>query len=260
MSTQIGTAHVETTYGLWTRAERKAELERLRAAPPKWEGLIVVGCGGNYWYAERYLLARLHRTLAEVYLVDPDKLEQRNWGRQWVGEAVNRYKAELAERAWQRAVDSYGSRAVPVADLQARSFTGKRLDGLIVVCLPDNDQARLDTAEMCHDLALEDKAQTIAMIVAGTDVDHGQAYYGLMGQEFGWIHDWRDLHVPQGDVTDDGGRPDEGCGQHAMSNFETALCIGRCLDEVLSNEPVISEFYWREETDHQVRHHRMEVF
>lgn len=245
------------------KRERRSKLAELRGERPVYDGLILVGVGGNYWYAERYLLARLCSTVKNIVVIDPDHIEPHNWGRQWVGARTTTPKVDLAAEAWGKlvnpeAVQGVESLVAGVRDLRAKDFTDLECQGLLIVCLPDNDQARLDTCVLAEDLLNEGRANHVAVLVAGTDIKRGQSYYGIATRQDSWLHDFRTVH--EGEIENDGGRT-VGCGQVAMSNFMTGICIGYALDEILTAEgETISEWYWdHNQATRQTRIHRREV-
>lgn len=240
------------------QARRREKLQELRQSKRPWDALMVVGCGGNYWYVQNYLLARLHGRIQRSVFIDPDRIEQRNWGRQWVGAPLDTPKVELAAAPWSSTNPIQSCN--PVRNIKPFQLGSEPLteNGLLILCLPDNDQARLDTCVFAEDLLIENKADHVAVLVAGTNWTAGQAYYGIATRRDSWLHDFREVH--EGEIDEDGGRT-EGCGQSAMSNYMTGVCTGRALDEILdATDGTVSEWYWAYDTEsRQTRIHRREV-
>jgi hypothetical protein len=242
----------ETTSQLLPKAEI---LARFRETLPPWQAWMFVGCGGNYYYAQPQLHV-LARGAETAVWVDPDVLEPRNQERQWPMATPLTTKVGAARLAWTRGVGTQRRQGcqtrcltLPVEEVVAsqpwkrlRLRRGDQRTGLVVVCLPDNDAARLASTELADAAVLTDKVDHAAVVVAGTDLTHGQCYYGLR-DERGWLHDWRQHHADLIGQTTEEGRA--GCGQRPSANLQTAVIIGQCLEEALhAKGPDVHEFHW----------------
>ena len=101
--------------------------------------VTVVGCGGTGGFVAEGL-CRLLPPRADLVLVDPDRVEERNLGRQnFTREDMGRFKSEaLAHRLARRYGRAVGYTVLPVVMAKLRS-------GLVIGCV-DNGLARRDIA------------------------------------------------------------------------------------------------------------------
>jgi len=231
-----------------------AALVEFRAKKPSYSHAIIVGVGGNYFYARPYLEMRL-RDITHLSFVDPDILEAKNLDRQWSGRTPGRPKVDLAMDEWpNKETQLYGEIGRLEKAHPKELMQGERGTGVLVICLPDNDRARLQASELAEKILEENLATHVGVVVAGTDIGFGQAYWGLCVKEYAggnrplvvstWLHDWRTLHVETGDVEDTGDKTPVGCGQRHMDNYMTGIVIAQAMDELLGTAPTIHEHYW----------------
>ncbi len=107
--------------------------------------VIVVGCGGTGGFVAEGL-CRLLPFYADLVLVDPDRVEERNLGRQnFTRQDLGRFKSEALA---QRLAREFGRR-VAYSVLPAALMTINR-PGLVIGCV-DNGLARRDIAKRVSD-------------------------------------------------------------------------------------------------------------
>jgi len=218
------------------RGDRLEEFRwRWREQP---HSVAMVGCGGNYWYVWP-MLRVLFQEASFVSFVDPDRIQPGNERRQWRARNNGELKVDAALDLWGAEVASR-ARPMGIAEVPARDLCSRGTAGLVVVCQPDNDQARLQTAEKCEEVMGLCQREYVAMIASGTMRDQGQAYWGVMDRE-GWIYDWREQHLGR-DVFND--PTDGGCGQQALDNHLTASVTGLALYDLLCGDRQVREFWW----------------
>jgi hypothetical protein len=229
-------------------------LGQFRETNRPWVNWVFVGCGGNHYYLQPYLY-KVAKDAETLMWIDPDKLEQGNLDRQWPTDEVGDYKAFIAGDHWPPGTRSdittmCQAHACTVEELQkdpewwkSVQCVGKKGErGVVIVCLPDNDVARVESAVMLERMIVDNKADHGVVIVAGTDLNRGQAYYGVRGPDK-WLHDWRTLHPDIQTQT-----PEEaaaGCGQTAPVNIQTAVITAQCIEEALyAKGDEVHEFHW----------------
>jgi PRTRC genetic system ThiF family protein len=128
------------------RIDARSSTEHRGAGRSEWEATIVlVGCGGTGGFLAEAICRLLIGRAAQLYLVDPDRVEAHNVARQaFDRDDIGRFKAEvLAERLARRFGRELGYSALPYdRDVHARVFAdrGSRLR-LVVGCV-DNAPAR----------------------------------------------------------------------------------------------------------------------
>jgi len=221
--------------------------------------LVLVGCGGVMFHALSQIGATLNTVprleIVGIQPVDPDYIEQSNLGRQpWgrPGESKAFLAADWWERLWEAANANRGVdvRIRPlVRNIQEWEEADKegyqRLRrGGIVICAPDNHEARVATIEAVE--KLDDVEQPVVLVIAGNEWTYGSAM-GTYWEAGAWAADLREAH-PELMVEDDLSTHRLGCDQtpeqSAEGNGLTGLCVARVLRDLLTKSTSYSEHGW----------------
>jgi hypothetical protein len=135
-------------------------------------GITVVGCGGTGGFVAEGLCQMLAPDI-KLMLVDFDRVEQRNLGRQnFVREDLGKVKSEaLAHRLSQKYGRSIGYSAVPI------SLTPVSFSGLFIGCV-DNGKARKDIELKFKSIAGSYQNSNWWWIDAGNGENFGQVLIG----------------------------------------------------------------------------------
>jgi len=238
------------------QGDPEALLGEFRSRKTAWDTWIFVGCGGNYFYL-RPLLEVAAQDAKQLTFVDPDRLEPKNAARQWPNREM-RDKPDVAYGAWPglqaAGVSLVCERIENVSINTLMGGTRRKADGLMIVCLPDNDKARIDSIELAHKAVTMERAYAAGIIIAGTAEGRGQALWGLCVKDTDgarWAYDPFSEKQGTPDLQDDGGRDHTGCGQRPLDNFYTALCAAECLQEIIKGEDTNPhEVYWYDRGNH----------
>lgn len=200
-------------------------------------GFIFAGCGGTFWTATPLLAALVRKYRPDLCaFVDPDTLETRNLGRQWVTQEPGVSKVV----AGAEAVMAFGA----VSECKQEKFpcVMPKFDGMdtIVITNVDSNQARLDIRRWCRG-----RPGFSAMIVSGCDKDYGQVWWGAWKDQ-DTIYDFLPAHPDLEQVR----QPGDACGQNIMSNAQTGVLLGWALDDVMRGYadgcyPFVREYYWK---------------
>lgn len=135
-------------------------------------GITVVGCGGTGGFVAEGL-CRILNTDVKLMLVDFDRVEERNLGRQnFVREDLGKVKSEaLAHRLSQKYNRAIGYSVVPI------SMTPVDYSGLFIGCV-DNGKARKDIELKFDSIAQPYQNSNYWWIDAGNGENFGQVLIG----------------------------------------------------------------------------------
>jgi hypothetical protein len=135
-------------------------------------GVTVVGCGGTGSFVAEGL-CRMQATDVKLMLVDFDRVEERNLGRQnFVREDLGKFKSEaLAYRLSLKYGRAIGYSAVPI------SLTPVTFSGLFIGCV-DNGKARKDIELKFKSVAGSYQNSNYWWIDAGNGENFGQVLIG----------------------------------------------------------------------------------
>lgn len=221
--------------------------------------VVVVGLGGIFYAASVALRGLLdqYAPSAGVIVMDDDRIERRNWTRQWHGtpEGVSKVRVAL-ERL------SVGAEPMrPVIEVDDRFRADTRLDELLgdlpgnnprtlVLCLPDNDGARVSVAKECAAYARRKPARVVS-ITCGCDMDKGQALMGIYDKP-GPLMNLLKRHPDIGEAAPGAGAGPCSVNQQSLySNVMTATMLTICVKYALTTpnlwseaKPVGLEAYW----------------
>ena len=218
--------------------------------------LVLVGCGGVMFHALSQIGAVLNTVprleIVGIQTVDPDYIEQSNMGRQPWGEP-GQSKAVLVAAYWCELLWSVASILDRIDPLTVQLWSSskeyaedyRRLRrGGIVICAPDNHEARVATVEAIEGLG--DVEQPVVLVIAGNEWTYGSAM-GTYWEAGAWAADLREAH-PELMVEDDLSTHRLGCDQtpeqSAEGNGLTGLCVARVLRDLLTKSTSYSEHGW----------------
>lgn len=193
-----------------------------------------------------------------IQTVDPDFIERRNLGRQpWgpVGRSKAVSAADWCSEIWREDSDAATGRDGVVIDPVCGTVQIWAVDnevkksmrlrrGGIVICAPDNHEARVATIEAIEGLG--DVEQPVVLVIAGNEWTYGSAM-GTYWEAGAWAADLREAH-PELMVEDDLSTHRLGCDQtpeqSAEGNGLTGLCMARVLRDLLTKSTSYSEHGW----------------
>ena len=149
--------------------------------------VVIVGLGGIFYAASSALRGLLDQYArgAGVAVMDDDRIETTNWTRQWRDTPEGLPKVQAASTVLGRGaqpprlVVTHGRRFM--ADTRMERLVQEFGEGdrrLLVLCLPDNDAARVAVAKECAAYAKRKPCRVVS-ITCGCDMEKGQALMGI---------------------------------------------------------------------------------
>ena len=186
--------------------------------------IVIVGCGGIACQAAHVLstiIASIVTKSDRVDLIDPDKIEPKNWKRQWPQAASGAYKTDAMRFAIARAdvllkYNQWPNKFEEISDALFSSMDPR--EETLFFVWPDNNPCRDAVME-----AIEKHGQQAVLVTAGNDRHTAQsmaAVYDHKGAKWEW--DFRDDH-PEVDFTVETAEGPSCDAQTAMSNLAAAL-------------------------------------
>ncbi len=219
--------------------------------------LICVGVGGVFYHGMSRLTNFAHRRVnLDIFLIDPDKVEDKNKLRQWGGNTIGHDKVVAADNtlAYLLSLDYH---IYPSTDkVEEHTHFIKMLENLpdykyiTVVHTPDNHLCRMTVHQNCIELHKKTGKRVIE-ITGGNTIDNGYAYSCI--HHHGKIDgDWTDRHP---DIAEEAAREVEQlahpapCGnmgtveQSVSSNQLTAYCVWELAEKAIT-EDMFGEVCW----------------